>query len=197
MFFYFSIVKEICSMKFENEHTLKFMKRNEEKEFHSRYERAVRKIKRQFGRKYPMIIHGKNVISSRFFVHTSPIDTRITLGYFPSGNAAHAQSAILAAKKSFEKGVEINGVMYYKKSEPHKASVTGDTVGDPFKDTSGPSMNILIKLMSIVSLVIAPTLAQMSGPKEAHAQIKKETPPVKTIKDEKATVAVNNTVQYK
>jgi len=60
------------------------------------------------------------------------------------------------AKKSFEKGVEINGEMFYKKSEPHKASVTGDTVGDPFKDTSGPSMNILIKLMSIVSLIIAP-----------------------------------------
>ncbi|MES2373110.1 MAG: sodium-translocating pyrophosphatase [Bacteroidota bacterium] len=65
------------------------------------------------------------------------------------------------AKKSFETGVEINGEIFYKKSEPHKASVTGDTVGDPFKDTSGPSMNILIKLMSIVSLVIAPTLASM------------------------------------
>ena len=65
------------------------------------------------------------------------------------------------AKKSFEKGVEINGQIYYKKSEPHKASVTGDTDGDPFKDTSGPSMNILIKLMSIVSLVVAPTLAQL------------------------------------
>jgi K(+)-stimulated pyrophosphate-energized sodium pump len=63
------------------------------------------------------------------------------------------------AKKSFEKGVMINGEMFYKKSEPHKASVTGDTVGDPFKDTSGPSMNILIKLMSIVSLVIAPYIA--------------------------------------
>ncbi len=77
------------------------------------------------------------------------------------------------AKKSFEKGVEINGEMFYKKSEPHKASVTGDTVGDPFKDTSGPSMNILIKLMSIVSLVIAPTLAQISGKAEAHAQNEK------------------------
>lgn len=65
------------------------------------------------------------------------------------------------AKKSFEKGVEINGQKYFKGSDPHKASVTGDTVGDPFKDTSGPSMNILIKLMSIVSLVIAPTLANM------------------------------------
>ena len=71
------------------------------------------------------------------------------------------------AKKSFEKGVEIKGEIYYKKSEPHKASVTGDTVGDPFKDTSGPSMNILIKLMSIVSLVIAPTLAQVWHTKDA------------------------------
>jgi K(+)-stimulated pyrophosphate-energized sodium pump len=65
------------------------------------------------------------------------------------------------AKKSFEKGVEIDGIMQYKGSKPHKASVTGDTVGDPFKDTSGPSMNILIKLMSIVSLVIAPHIAEI------------------------------------
>ena len=80
------------------------------------------------------------------------------------------------AKKSFEKGVEINGEMYYKKSDPHKASVTGDTVGDPFKDTSGPSMNILIKLMSIVSLVIAPTLAKIHHDKiQANRKAQMET----------------------
>ena len=80
------------------------------------------------------------------------------------------------AKKSFEKGVDINGTMYYKKSDPHKASVTGDTVGDPFKDTSGPSMNILIKLMSIVSLVIAPTLAKLHHDKiELNRKVQIET----------------------
>lgn len=76
----------------------------------------------------------------------------VLMGIFQS----NAGGAWDNAKKSFEKGVLINGEMVFKGSEAHKASVTGDTVGDPFKDTSGPSMNILIKLMSIVSLIIAP-----------------------------------------
>lgn len=71
------------------------------------------------------------------------------------------------AKKSFEAGVEINGKKEYKGSDAHKASVTGDTVGDPFKDTSGPSMNILIKLMSIVALIIAPHIAINKAPHKA------------------------------
>jgi len=83
----------------------------------------------------------------------------VLMGMFQS----NAGGAWDNAKKSFEKGAEINGEIFYKKSEPHKASVTGDTVGDPFKDTSGPSMNILIKLMSIVSLIIAPHIAVNGG----------------------------------
>lgn len=79
----------------------------------------------------------------------------VLMGIFQS----NAGGAWDNAKKSFEKGVLINEEMVFKGSESHKASVTGDTVGDPFKDTSGPSMNILIKLMSIVSLVIAPYIA--------------------------------------
>ncbi|MGB4725217.1 MAG: sodium-translocating pyrophosphatase [Sediminibacterium sp.] len=99
------------------------------------------------------------------------------------------------AKKSFEKGVEINGEMFYKKSEPHKASVTGDTVGDPFKDTSGPSMNILIKLMSIVSLVIAPTLAKMH-PTSSNTVTKSQTIEMSIISTDtsKALVDSANTV---
>ncbi|MBS1976922.1 MAG: sodium-translocating pyrophosphatase [Bacteroidetes bacterium] len=96
------------------------------------------------------------------------------------------------AKKSFEEGVEINGQMYYKKSDPHKAAVVGDTVGDPFKDTSGPSLNILIKLMSIVALVIAPLIALKEKPSasldkkqpktEVKADIQMQAPPAESGK---------------
>ncbi|MET1056956.1 MAG: sodium-translocating pyrophosphatase [Pedobacter sp.] len=99
----------------------------------------------------------------------------VLMGIFQS----NAGGAWDNAKKSFEKGVLINGVTEYKGSDPHKASVTGDTVGDPFKDTSGPSMNILIKLMSIVSLVIAPHIAAGIS-NNLSTEIKKEIKIVKT-----------------
>ncbi|OCX51440.1 sodium-translocating pyrophosphatase [Mucilaginibacter sp. PPCGB 2223] len=111
----------------------------------------------------------------------------VLMGIFQS----NAGGAWDNAKKSFEKGVEINGEMYYKKSEPHKASVTGDTVGDPFKDTSGPSMNILIKLMSIVSLVIAPHLNPAKLPPPSV-----KNNPVKEIKAPTAAITKLNTAKY-
>jgi K(+)-stimulated pyrophosphate-energized sodium pump len=84
------------------------------------------------------------------------------------------------AKKSFEAGVEINGEMTYKGSDAHKAAVTGDTVGDPFKDTSGPSMNILIKLTCLIGLVIAPILGNHSAG-EVGLENKANTNEVKTV----------------
>ena len=87
------------------------------------------------------------------------------------------------AKKSFEAGVMIDGEMTYKGSDAHKAAVTGDTVGDPFKDTSGPSMNILIKLTCLVGLVIAPILGEGhhdAGAESAtHTEVRQEVMKVK------------------
>jgi K(+)-stimulated pyrophosphate-energized sodium pump len=115
----------------------------------------------------------------------------VLMGIFQS----NAGGAWDNAKKSFEKGVEINGEIYYKKSEPHKASVTGDTVGDPFKDTSGPSMNILIKLMSIVALVIAPHISEGThgapvAENVVNKEVKKEIKIVdgKTVETETITI---------
>jgi len=107
----------------------------------------------------------------------------VLMGMFQS----NAGGAWDNAKKSFEKGVEIDGEMYYKKSEPHKASVTGDTVGDPFKDTSGPSMNILIKLMSIVSLIIAPHISAGNS-HQAKVEVRKEIKIINTVDQSGNTV---------
>ena len=89
-------------MEFENEHTVrKFMMSKAEEEFHNRYSEAVMDIKSRFGRKYTMIIDGKNITSAKTFVHTSPINNRIILGYFPNANTGHARTAIKAAKQLF------------------------------------------------------------------------------------------------
>ncbi len=95
------------------------------------------------------------------------------------------------AKKSFEAGVEINGEMTYKGSDAHKAAVTGDTVGDPFKDTSGPSMNILIKLTCLIGLVIAPILGGHSDDTATAEEVNKNVIQVNVEESTKDNVAIN------
>ncbi len=95
------------------------------------------------------------------------------------------------AKKSFEAGVEINGEMTYKGSDAHKAAVTGDTVGDPFKDTSGPSMNILIKLTCLIGLVIAPILGGHSNETATAEEVDKNVIQVNVQEANEAEVALN------
>lgn len=112
----------------------------------------------------------------------------VLMGMFQS----NAGGAWDNAKKSFEKGADIDGEKHYKGSDPHKASVTGDTVGDPFKDTSGPSMNILIKLMSIVSLIIAPHIAIDSMEAQVHESHKETKIQVSHLRSAER----NNTLNY-
>jgi K(+)-stimulated pyrophosphate-energized sodium pump len=103
------------------------------------------------------------------------------------------------AKKSFEAGVMINGVMTHKGSDAHEAAITGDTVGDPFKDTSGPSMNILIKLTCLIGLVIAPILGSHAS-EEGVAMAEEEVSIEMTVDSKdiaKATVNYSSIVNGK
>lgn len=96
------------------------------------------------------------------------------------------------AKKSFEAGVMINGEMTYKGSDAHKAAVTGDTVGDPFKDTSGPSMNILIKLTCLIGLVIAPILGGHTDEAEDEASLLNKTENIITVAENSNSTVVTD-----
>lgn len=98
------------------------------------------------------------------------------------------------AKKMFEDGVEVNGEMTYKGSEAHKAAVVGDTVGDPFKDTSGPSLNILVKLTSIVALVIAPFIAVDS---DSTSMNDEDNTKIETVEPAQDETIGENTYQIK
>ena len=96
------------------------------------------------------------------------------------------------AKKSFEAGVEINGEMTFKGSDAHKASVTGDTVGDPFKDTSGPSMNILIKLTCLIGLVIAPIIGGGHDSDHATKEAVEQKVEVKKSAEDNSTLVLKD-----
>ncbi|HEX2614739.1 MAG TPA: aldehyde dehydrogenase family protein, partial [Nitrososphaera sp.] len=88
---------------FESEHTLRsFMTGKAEGQFHDKYERALEQARSEFGRKYAMVIGGREVRTSQAVAHRSPLDTRIVLGHLPAGNSTHVKQAIAAAKKAFE-----------------------------------------------------------------------------------------------
>lgn len=166
----------------ELRNALNLMKKNEGKDLHewsqedidefhkaegkAEYEKCVEISTRSAIRE--MILPGLLAVITPVIIGFLPIFGKEALGGMLAGVTAsgvllaifqaNAGGAWDNAKKMIEAGITINGVTYYKKSEPHKAAVVGDTVGDPFKDTSGPSINILIKLMSIVSLILAPLL---------------------------------------
>jgi 1-pyrroline-5-carboxylate dehydrogenase len=90
-------------MRFENEDTFRKLSRsNKESIFYKKYSDAIEDIKPQFGRKYPLLIDGKDVMPGNSFKHTSPLDTRIILGYFPSGSLKDVNYAITSASKMFE-----------------------------------------------------------------------------------------------
>jgi K(+)-stimulated pyrophosphate-energized sodium pump len=101
------------------------------------------------------------------------------------------------AKKMFEDGVEIDGKMTYKGSDAHKAAVVGDTVGDPFKDTSGPSLNILVKLTSIVALVIAPFIAVDMVSTETETGTNEDDTKIEQVQPAQEETLGENTLQLK
>ena len=136
---------------------------------------------------YGTEIEGKQIVAEMLGGYMAGVTVSGVLWAIFQNNAGGAWDN---AKKSFEAGVEINGEMTYKGSEAHKAAVTGDTVGDPFKDTSGPSMNILIKLTCLIGLVIAPIL----GGHTADASHDHENGNTLEMLDENGN-ATGNTVQ--
>ena len=111
---------------FSNEHTLQnFMREKAEGQFHDKYEKALEKVRSEFGRTYSLIIGGNEVTTVDTMVHNSPIDSRIVLGYLPIGSISHVRKAIVTAKKAFERW----GVIDYRE-RTRICRVTADLIAD-------------------------------------------------------------------